>query len=188
MAKPTTTTSSFSSIPLVELNTDINLSIKLNSTNYPTWHTQIFMLLIANNLQGYVDGTIECPPAQLGTDMLLLIILYFFIRKIRTITFFLLSKDLAVLIPMSFWLMPHLLMMLGLDWIRLMPIGLVPKSCLSKNVLPPSPKALFCQWLFEVYPIYCWWALFYWPSNSRPWFGYCCPQWSWTCFSRVYCF
>lgn len=62
---PTTRTSASSD--LVEFNFTSSLPIKLNSTNYPIWHKQITHLLEANNLQGYVTGTTQCPDEKVGT-------------------------------------------------------------------------------------------------------------------------
>ena len=65
MAATTTTTTS--STPLIELDTATTVPVKLDSTNYPTLFKQTSMLLAANNLLGYVNGTIECLPAKLGS-------------------------------------------------------------------------------------------------------------------------
>jgi len=46
---------------LVELNTNTQLPIKLNSKNYPAWHRQINSLLVARNLDGYITGETPCP-------------------------------------------------------------------------------------------------------------------------------
>lgn len=53
---------------LVEFNTTTQLPIKLNSSNYPAWHKQIQSLLVARDLDGYVTGTIPCPPSVLLHD------------------------------------------------------------------------------------------------------------------------
>ncbi|XP_027357247.1 uncharacterized protein LOC113866631 [Abrus precatorius] len=56
-----TLTSSSSSTPPMELNIATTLPIKLSSNNYPTWYKQITLVLDANNLLVYVNGTFECP-------------------------------------------------------------------------------------------------------------------------------
>ena len=43
------------------------LSIKLNSSNYPAWHKHVNSLLIARDLVGYVTGETPCPPKTNGT-------------------------------------------------------------------------------------------------------------------------
>jgi hypothetical protein len=50
---------------LVELNTNTQLPIKLNSTNYPAWHRQIHSLLVAHNLDGYITGATLCPSPKI---------------------------------------------------------------------------------------------------------------------------
>ena len=62
------TSTNASNTPLVELNTATSLPIKLNSSNYPTWYKQITILLLANNIYGYVTGKIECPLTTIGTS------------------------------------------------------------------------------------------------------------------------
>jgi hypothetical protein len=56
-----------SSKELVEFNTTTQLPIKLNSSNYPAWHSQIHSLLVAGDLDGYVTGATPCPPATITT-------------------------------------------------------------------------------------------------------------------------
>jgi len=51
----------------VKLVTTTQLPIKLSSSNYPTWYKQVTLLLTANNVLGYVSGTLPCPPATIGT-------------------------------------------------------------------------------------------------------------------------
>ena len=50
---------------LVELNTNTQLPIKLNSTNYPAWYHQIHSLLVARNLDGYITGATPCPSSKI---------------------------------------------------------------------------------------------------------------------------
>ncbi|PNX55230.1 hypothetical protein L195_g048857 [Trifolium pratense] len=52
--------------PLVEFNLSSNFPIKLNGTNYPTWHKLFMNLLTANNLVGYVTGSTPCPSFTIG--------------------------------------------------------------------------------------------------------------------------
>ncbi|KHN43003.1 hypothetical protein glysoja_007533 [Glycine soja] len=51
---------------LVEFNTNTQLPIKLNSSNYPAWHKQINSLLIARDLVDSVTGETPCPPQTIG--------------------------------------------------------------------------------------------------------------------------
>jgi hypothetical protein len=59
-------TSAAPTAPLVEFNLSSNFPIKLNGTNYPTWHKLFMNLLIANNLVGYVTGSTPCPSSTTG--------------------------------------------------------------------------------------------------------------------------
>jgi len=56
-----------STYSFVELVIGTQLPIKLSSSNYPTWYKQVTLLLTANNVLGYVSGTLPCPPATIGT-------------------------------------------------------------------------------------------------------------------------
>ena len=50
-------------ISLLPFNTLIHMiTIKLSSTNYLLWKSQLLPLLESQNLLGYVDGTIIPPP------------------------------------------------------------------------------------------------------------------------------
>ena len=55
LAMATNSTSSSTS-PIVELNIAATLPIKLTANNYPIRYKQIFTLLSANNLIGYVNS------------------------------------------------------------------------------------------------------------------------------------
>ncbi|KAB2617188.1 hypothetical protein D8674_013057 [Pyrus ussuriensis x Pyrus communis] len=50
--------------PFSSLTTVVN--IKLDRTNYPLWLAQILPVLKSQDLLGYVDGTVVCPPKQLS--------------------------------------------------------------------------------------------------------------------------
>ncbi|GAU28736.1 hypothetical protein TSUD_372440 [Trifolium subterraneum] len=62
-----TTSNTPSQLKHVEFNTQTHLPIKLNSKNYPAWYKQLYSLLIAHDLEGYVTGTTPCPSAIVGT-------------------------------------------------------------------------------------------------------------------------
>jgi len=51
----------------VELVTTTKLPIKVSFSNYPTWYKQVTLLLTANNVLGYVFGTLSCPPTTIET-------------------------------------------------------------------------------------------------------------------------
>jgi len=56
-----------SAYSVVELVTTTQLSIKLSSSNYPTWYKQITPVLTANNVLDYVSSTLPCLPTTIGT-------------------------------------------------------------------------------------------------------------------------
>jgi len=51
----------------LELVTTTQLSIKLSSSNHPTWYKQVTLFLTANNVFDYVSRTLPCPPATIET-------------------------------------------------------------------------------------------------------------------------
>jgi len=57
-----------SAYSFVELVTTTQLPIKLSLSNYLTWYKQVTLLLTANNLLGYISGTLSCPPTTIGTS------------------------------------------------------------------------------------------------------------------------
>jgi len=70
---------------LVELNTNTQLPIKLNSTNYPAWHRQIHSLLVAHNLDGYITGETPCPSPKIkntndGSETAILNLIFGFVK------------------------------------------------------------------------------------------------------------
>ena len=131
-----TNTSTF----IVELNTTYNLPIKLNSTNYSTRYEHINLLLVANNVLGYLDGTSKCPLATLGSCAIAPTILPFFNGNEKpTMSFLLFLAPTDLKLKLSCLPQPPL-MMPSCDYPRHMPSSPAPKSCYSKNVLPPFTK------------------------------------------------
>ena len=114
LAMATNSTSSSTS-PIVELNIAATLPIKLTANNYPIWYKQIFTLLSANNLIGYMNSSIPCPLPLLDQAMQPLRILHFSLGNVRTIMFFLPFWAPAALMPNLLWLLLTLQLMLGRD-------------------------------------------------------------------------
>jgi len=56
-----------SAYSFVELVTTTQLPIKLSLSNYLTWYKQVTLLLTANNVLGYVSGTLPYPSAAIRT-------------------------------------------------------------------------------------------------------------------------
>ncbi|OMO49570.1 hypothetical protein COLO4_38494 [Corchorus olitorius] len=44
---------------------DVQLPIKLNTQNYPSWRAQFNSLLLGHKLLGFVDGSNKPPPATI---------------------------------------------------------------------------------------------------------------------------
>lgn len=44
------------------------ISVKLDATNHLMWQTQVLNIIIANGLEGYIDGSIPCPPQFLNAQ------------------------------------------------------------------------------------------------------------------------
>jgi len=53
------TISTPSAYSVVKLVTATQLSIKLSSSNYPTWYKKVTLLLTANNVLCYLKGTLD---------------------------------------------------------------------------------------------------------------------------------
>lgn len=45
---------------LILLSLTQPLSVKLDSNNYLVWHNQLFNVVIAHGLEGYINGTLHC--------------------------------------------------------------------------------------------------------------------------------
>jgi len=80
--------SASSAYSVVELVTTTQLPIKLSSSNYLTWYKQVTLFLTANNVLGYVFGTLLCPPATLELVTQLLKILLLLPGSVRIIMCF----------------------------------------------------------------------------------------------------
>ncbi|KAL5705838.1 hypothetical protein ACHQM5_024078 [Ranunculus cassubicifolius] len=64
----TTISSSTSTTPQHITSIHHLISVRLDNSNYLLWLTQFKPLLKGYGLEGYVDGTISCPPRTLTSD------------------------------------------------------------------------------------------------------------------------
>ncbi|KAF4352657.1 hypothetical protein G4B88_012560 [Cannabis sativa] len=59
-ASPTSASSSSPSLPSNFPSFNQTISVKLDDTNYLVWRMQMQNIIIANGLEGYIDGTMAC--------------------------------------------------------------------------------------------------------------------------------
>ena len=51
---------------IITINAATQLPLKLTKINYPLWRVQHQSLLFGNDLEGYIDGSLTCPPSTIS--------------------------------------------------------------------------------------------------------------------------
>ena len=53
---------------IISINATVQLPIKLNNNNFPSWKAQFDALLYDYDLMGFLDGTKTCPSKEIITE------------------------------------------------------------------------------------------------------------------------